>query len=276
MPLDFPPSQARPVQTRRIDPAYVKGALFQRLWAKAYLSVLMTRQGIRPYDHARGIMGTWSGAPSIVVDPVLGPSFLGGGTNERLEWPTSRYTFPEQRDFTAVCLFRMDLGGRLQGLVKTTVSTGAEGIDLVMLDTNECCLNKAAIGTVFSGIFLTVGVPYFFACTYQHGTGAAQFLSKRLDTGATVISSATDTRIYSVLEGGAMIGSYSTFAFAGRIAGAYMGNVYIGADGLRLWANDPWGLWRESRYVAAWEAVAAAGGGGGKLAGSLMSAGMGF
>jgi hypothetical protein len=218
-------------------------ALCNRLWARARLAVLVRPGGVQQLDHARRAVGVSVGNPTIVIDRLLGPCWLGDGAGDGLSF--SGRPWPANIDVTFMAVGQTDSNGRPFG----HTSTGLGGYSFFHASTDVLRLNKNGVANVDSAYSISTGVPYAHLCSYRFADGATRFVSRRLDTNAVSTASTTDTSGDLAGNGSFWLGGYAatpSISLAGRIAALYIGNLFLDTADLTIFSADPWGLWREA------------------------------
>lgn len=192
-----------------------------------------------------GKSGTLVGAPTAKV-LAMGPTInFGGGAS------TDAVTFAGQSTIndTAITLAGivvMDTNaGTTQSIIQNDFGS-ASGVG-IRNNTGALQFYASSLGSNLSPFFcFVVGVPTFFAVSVSGSLGTANFLSKRLDTGAVLTSSTTLAYSITRAPNGTYVVGNSTSAnqgCGGSIGAVMFAPTFMSGQQLLKWADDPWSFW---------------------------------
>lgn len=182
-------------------------------------------------DGNLGIGGAWAGASGS------GYVFLGS------------IPAVANNTFTTACLFRpLDLSDYY---VHLSDAGGAAGWWIGSTNAGEMFIASAFNANITSGVFLTVGVPYFLAVSVNRtaaNTFNVNFLARRLDAGqiqsSTVIGGSTTDP--SASDGNIIVGgnSFIKDCFGVMAASMFNNKIALSPPQLLQWAQDPFAFWK--------------------------------
>lgn len=204
-----------------------------------------------------GKPGTRTGAPTAVINSVIGPTtfFGGGGNTDQASWTAPQFT---ETKATIACIYcPQATASTSRYLFNTAGDNIARGTTLSLHNGGGTSLDLAnfAGGTV-CGLNLggrTTGIPYFAVLSVIWGAGGSNGLANgllmRLDTGQITTNAVTGVGQPSG-SGEAMQGNYllgnietSTFACVAQIAAIMYAPSFINLGTMQQWAADPWSFW---------------------------------
>jgi hypothetical protein len=217
--------------------------LYNRLWSAARLAVLVQPRGVQQFDHVRRTVGANVGNPTITIDPIMGPCWLGDGTGDAQSF--AAHPWAANLDVTFMAVGQTAANSRPFG----HTSTGLGGLALFHSVANTLRLVKNGVANVDSSYSLSTGVPYVHLCSYRVSDEAVRFVSRRLDTNAVSSSAMTSAGGSVAGNGSFWLGGYDAtpaISMQGRIAALYIGNLFLDTGDLTAFSADPWGLWREA------------------------------
>lgn len=253
----------RPVWQGRISPGRVTNSLANRCFARANLLMLVECGHTYQYDHILGIHGvptSVSGAAAFAItDGIIGPSvdFAKGTTRQRIVY--SSHKVMGDVDLTFAAILRPDtLSGNSIFMSNSGVSNG----NWVYFNSSTVVLGMggAPADTTLTGATISTTDPWLVICSRRASDGQIYATCINLRTYAVNVGSGTNTGVVPDGDGVYSVGSasFSDSSFDGKIAAAYIGNIFLNNLEQRSFISDPWALWRMDDPVYAFKAPAAA------------------
>lgn len=197
------------------------------------------------FDLVRGQLGGIGGNPTTAVVSNMQKVWVGDGSGDNATFG-DRPTTMTGRDIVLAAVVQITGATSAAHRFLTTSNTTNAGFDIERIGDSQggdLAFTKGGVVLIDSNLTMPVNVPHFVAASYRDSDGQIEFVVRRLDTGALLTASTTNTQTPSNGDGVWTVGGSSVFTsnmWSGDIAFAAIGKKYVPVDTLVQWASDPY------------------------------------